>query len=140
MLLMYPSYQTIFSSDFYKIQIDRENNLLLAEWLRGVNHEEMVIGGTKLYETLRDTGITRAVANAERLILLDAPTKEWMSKNFYELLSQTPLEKLARVLPSSLFARLSLEAVATRAEALSINRFQFKNFSNQKDALIWINE
>lgn len=140
MLLKQPPFQTIFSSDFYNIEIDKENNLLLAEWLRGVNRDEMVTGGTKLYEALRDTGITRAVANAERLVLLDASTKEWMSTTFYELLSQTSLQKLARVLPSSLFPKLALEAVATRAEAQNINRFLFKNFYSQEDALLWINE
>lgn len=140
MLLKQPTLQTLFSSDFYTIEVDRENNLLLAEWHRGVSYDEMVTGGTKLFEALRDTGITRAVANAERLILLDAATKEWMSSNFYVLLSQTSLQKLARVLPASLFAKLALEAVATRAEAQNTNRFQFKNFSNQQDALIWINQ
>ncbi|PVY42908.1 hypothetical protein [Pontibacter virosus] len=140
MLLKQPTFQTIFSSDFYRIEIDQENDLLLAEWLRSVNKEEMIKGGTQLYEALRDTGITRAVANAERLTTLDAATKEWMSTSFYELLSQTRLQKLARVLPSSLFSKLALEAVATRAEAQNINRFLFKNFSNQKDALTWINE
>ncbi|EJF10121.1 hypothetical protein [Pontibacter sp. BAB1700] len=140
MLLKPFPFQTLYSSDFYKIEIDKENNLLLAEWQRAVNKDEMIAGGTKLYEALRDTGITRAVANAERLTMLDAPTKEWMSTTFYELLSQTRLQKLARVLPSSLFAKLALEAVATRAEAQNINQFLFKNFSSQKDALAWINE
>ncbi|MCP2043797.1 hypothetical protein [Pontibacter sp. HSC-36F09] len=112
----------------------------MAEWLRGVTQSEMITGGTKLYEALRDTGITRAVANAERLTLLDTSTKDWMSTSFYELLSQTSLHKLARILPSSLFSKIALEAVATRAEAQNINRFLFKNFSNQKDALIWINQ
>lgn len=140
MLLKQPTFQTAFSSDFYKIDVDQENNLLMAVWLRGVSESEMITGGTKLYEALRDTGITRAVANAERLSMLDTATKDWMSTSFYELLSQTPLQKLARVLPSTLFYKLALEAVATRAEAQNINRFQFKNFSNQKDALIWINQ
>ncbi|WP_299702116.1 hypothetical protein [uncultured Pontibacter sp.] len=105
-----------------------------------MNRDEMIMGGTKLFEALRDTGITRAVGNAELLTMLDAPTKEWMSTTFYELLSQTSLHKLARVLPSSLFSKLALEAVATRAEAQNINKFLFKNFSSQEDALIWINE
>lgn len=140
MQLKQPASPTTYSLDFYKIEIDQENNLILAEWLRSVNQDEMVRGGTKLYEALRDTGITRAVANAQQLTMLDAATKEWMSTNFYELLSQTRLQKLARVLPSSLFSKLALEAVATRAEAQNINQFVFKNFSNQKDALNWINQ
>jgi hypothetical protein len=132
--------QTNYSSDFYTIEIDRENNLLLAVWQRSVTKDEIIAGGTKLYEALRDTGITRVVANAERLTMLDTASKEWLSTTFYELLSKTPLQKLARVLPSSLFAKLALEAVATRAEAQNINKFLFKNFSNQADALAWINE
>ncbi|PKV63107.1 hypothetical protein [Pontibacter ramchanderi] len=140
MLLKPSPFKLYYSSDFYTIKVDRGNNLLLAEWQRPVNKDEMVAGGTKLYEALRDTGITRAVANAERLVMLDTVTKEWMSTTFYELLSQTSLQKLARVLPNSLFSKLALEAVATRAEAQNINRFEFKNFSSQTEALLWINQ
>jgi hypothetical protein len=140
MLLQPTLSQTSYSSDFYKIEIDQENNLLLAVWQRPVTKDEIIAGGTKLYEALRDTGITRVVANAERLTMLDTPSKEWLSTRFYELLSKTPLQKLARVLPSSLFPKLALEAVATRAEAQNINKFLFKNFSSQQEAMIWINE
>ncbi|MBD1397072.1 hypothetical protein H9Q13_07830 [Pontibacter sp. JH31] len=132
--------QTNYSTDFYKIEIDPATGLLLTEWQRPVNKEELIAGGTNLYEALRETGITRVVANAERMSILDASAKEWLSTTFYELLSQTSLQKLARVLPSSLFAKLALEAVATRAEAQSINKFQFKNFSSQREALLWVQE
>lgn len=134
------SFRTVYHSDFYKIEIDPENDLLQAEWLRSVNKEEMINGGTMLYQTLLDSGITRAVANAQRLVLLDAETKEWMSKNFYTLLSQTKLSKLARVLPGTIYSKIALESVATRAEAQGINRFEFRNFSNQQDALAWLKD
>ncbi|MDX5419006.1 MAG: hypothetical protein LPK09_07305 [Hymenobacteraceae bacterium] len=140
MLLKPSPIQTTYSSEFYNIEIDRENNLIMTVWQRPVNKDELIAGGTKLYEALRDTGITRVVANAERLTTPDAPSKEWLSTTFYELLSQTSLQKLARVLPESLFAKLALEAVATRAEAQNITKFFFKNFSSQKEALIWIQE
>jgi hypothetical protein len=140
MLLKPPLSQATYSSEFYTIEVDRENDLLLAVWQRSVTRDEIIAGGTKLFEALRDTGITRVVANAERLTTLDSPSKEWLSTTFYELLSQTPLQKLARVLPSGLFSKLALEAVATRAEAQNINKFLFKNFSSQADALAWINE
>ena len=132
--------ETILVSDFYKIDSDPENNLIRAEWLRGVSKEEMVAGASKLCEVLNETGITKVVAIAQRLVLLDSVTKEWMSTTFYTLLSQTPLQKLARVLPSNLFSKLALESVATRAEALGTNKFEYKNFANLEDALDWLNE
>lgn len=134
------SFKTVYESDFYRIEIDPEGDLLRSEWLRTVTQEEMIAGGTKLFEALRDSGITRAVANAQRLGMLDQATKEWMSTQFYVLLSHTPLQKLARVLPESLFSRLGLEAVATRADASHVNTFRYKNFLNPHEALQWINE
>jgi hypothetical protein len=132
------SFKTTYESDFYKIEIDQENNLLRSEWLRAVSKEEMIAGGTRLFETLRDTGITRAITNAQRLVLLDAATKEWMSTQFFSLLSRTKLQKLARVLPSSLFSKLALESVATRADANHVSSFVYKNFVNQQEALNWL--
>jgi len=125
-------------SDYYKIVSDPENDMLRAEWLRSVNKEEMVAGGTMLYQVLKDTGITRAVANAQRLVLLDSDTKSWMSTNFYTLLSQTSLRKLARVLPSNLFSKLALESVATRADALNTTKFVYKNFDTEEKAMEWL--
>lgn len=134
------SFKTAYESDFYKIEVDQENDLLRSEWLRPVTKEEMITGGTRLFESLRDTGITRAIANAQRLVMLDTATKEWMSTQFFSLLSQTKLQKLARVLPSSLFSRLALEAVATRADANHVSRFVYKNFVTQQEALNWLND
>ena len=132
--------KTIYESDFYTIKIDQENNLLRAEWLRPVSKEEIITGGTKLYEALRDSGLTRAVANAQKLGQLDAATKEWLSNDFYALLSKSPLQKLARVLPGNLFSRITLEAVATRAEAQNTNKFLYKNFANETEAIHWLRE
>ncbi|WP_018478968.1 hypothetical protein [Pontibacter roseus] len=132
------SFKIAYESDFYKIEVDQDNNLLRAEWLRAVSKDEMVTGGIKLYEALRDSKVTRAVANAQRLELLDAATKDWMSTQFYTLLSQTHLQKLARVLPSSLFSKIALEAVATRSEAQNNNKFIYKNFTSQHEAQQWL--
>lgn len=98
----------------------------------------MITGGTKLYEVLRDTQVERAVANAQSLASLTPETKEWMATKFYELLSRTNLKKLARVLPDTLFYRIALESVVTRAEAGGYTKFEVKNFSDQEEALRWL--
>jgi len=132
-------FKTAFESDFYKIEVDLEANLLRAMWLRPAGEEEIKAGGTKLYEVLRDSGVERAVANAQGLGALTAASKEWMSTRFFELLSQTPLKKLARVLPATVYHRIALESVVTRAEAMGITKFSVRNFSTQEEALRWLN-
>lgn len=113
-------------------------NLLRSVWLKAADEAELKAGGTKLYEVLRDTGVERAVANASCLGVLNTASKEWMSSVFFEQLSKTKLKKLARVLPTTLFHRIALESVVTRAEALGITKFIVKNFSTQEEAINWL--
>ena len=80
----------------------------------------------------------RALGNAQAFTTLSTEAKEWMSTTFYQLLSQTNLKKLARVLPSDLFYKLALESVVTRAELLGNTKFEVKNFTNDQEALTWL--
>ncbi|GAA4441265.1 hypothetical protein GCM10023188_39590 [Pontibacter saemangeumensis] len=132
------AFKTAYESAFYRIEVDLDANMLRSAWLKAADEMEVQIGGTKLYEVLRDTGVERALANATSLGALTAASKEWLSTNFFELLSQTHLKKLARVLPSTLFHRIALESVVTRAEALGVTRFMVKNFSTQEEAVNWL--
>ena len=132
------AFKTVYESAFYRIEVDLDANILRAAWLKAADETELKAGGTKLYEVLRDTGVERAIANATSLGALSTASKEWMSTAFFEQLSQTQLKKLARVLPSTLFHRIALESVVTRAEALGVTKFIVKNFSTQEEAISWL--
>ncbi len=127
-----------YESDFYKIEVDSSANMLRSVWLRHVEETEVKTGGTKLYEVLRDTGVERVVANGQNVGVLSAASKDWLATDFYKLLSQTELKKLARILPTTVFHRIALESVVTRAEALGVTNFSVKNFTNPEEALFWI--
>lgn len=131
-------FQVYYETDFYRIEADVKGNLLRAVWLRNVNAQEIVTGGTNLYKALLETRIERALANAEALGTLSPQAKDWLSVSFYELLSKTNLKKLARILPSSVFHQIALESVVTRADALNITKFEVKNFYNQEDGFNWL--
>ena len=130
--------KVLYASDFYVIEIDTETNVLKSKWLRSATYEEVKAGGTKLYESLLDTDAELVVANAALLRTLDSETKEWLAVSFYELLSQTKLKRIARVLPENVFSKLALESVATRAEAAGITKFDFRNFVEQQEAEQWL--
>lgn len=129
---------TYYASDFYRIEVDLKGNLVHSEWLRHVTDDELITGGTKLYQALRDNKVERAIANGKILGALGPKAKDWMANEFYEMLSQTNLKKLARVLPDSVFHKLSLESVISRAEAQGKTRFEVKSFSNSDEALKWL--
>ncbi|NDK56689.1 hypothetical protein [Pontibacter fetidus] len=131
-------FTTYYTSAFYKIEIDLKGNLLRSEWLRHVTEDELIFGATKLYEALRDTKVERAIANGKVLGALGPKPKDWMAAEFYELLSQTNLKKLARVLPDSVFHKLALESVISRAEAQGKTRFDVKSFTDNEEALRWL--
>ena len=131
-------FEVRYASDFYRIEVDTPANLLRATWLRTANKSEIVRGGTMLYQVLRDTGIERAVANAQALTTLSSESKDWMSTSFYQLLSATKLKKMARILPNSVFSKIALQSVVTRADALGITKFQVRNFTVTQDAMTWL--
>ncbi|MEJ8801642.1 hypothetical protein [Pontibacter sp. H249] len=130
----------MYTSDFYTIEVDIEGNLLQSRWHRPVSDQEIKAGGLKLYEALRETNIEHAVANAQHLGAIPSTAKDWLSSTFYELLSQTALKKLARILPESVFHQIALESVVTRAEALGVTKFEVKSFGNEQDAFAWARE
>lgn len=127
-----------YSSDFYRIEADEQAGMLRALWLRPITEKEMIAGGTKLYQVLCETKAERVIGNAKNVRALTSETKDWMANTFYEMLSQTNLRKLARVLPENKFHQLGLESVITRAEALGKIRFAVKNFHSEREALAWL--
>ena len=130
-------FKTMYKSDFYTIEADVVGNLLRSKWHRPVDEQELLTGGTMLYEVLRDTKVERAVADAQCIGSLPSSGKEWLSTKFYELLSQTSLKRLARVLPSNVFQLVALESVVTRADALGVTKFEVRNFADPQQALDW---
>lgn len=133
-------FKIMYQSDFYTIEVDVEGNLLQSKWHRPVNEQEMKTGGTKLYEVLRDTKVQYALADAQALGSIPPTIKDWLSTTFYELLSQTQLKRMARVLPGSVFHQIALESVVTRAEALGITKFEVKSFVSPNEALNWVKQ
>jgi hypothetical protein len=132
--------ETIYQNDISRIAIDRQNGFLTNTWLRPVEHNEMLQTAEKISQLLQERNINKLLLNALVIGKLLPHTKEWLSRTYYQSLSDLGLQKLARVLPENVFNRLSFEAVITRAEALGTVNFEFRNFTNDEAALRWLRE
>jgi len=131
-------FKTVYHSDFYKIEVDLEGNLLRSRWLRHANEEEIIAGTKELYKALRDSKVERAIANGQVMGAITSKVKEWLATEFYGQLSQTNIKAFARVLPTNVFHQIALESVSTRAEASGKARFTVRNFNNPDEAEKWI--
>jgi len=132
--------ETLFVNGISSITIDRDNKLMANTWLRPVTHQEILQTSERLYHFLQETKSDKLLLNALQVGTLPPETKEWLSTTFYKSLSELELQKLARVLPSNLFNRLSFEAVLTRAEALGGVQFEVRNFANDETAMKWLRD
>ncbi|WP_439880749.1 hypothetical protein ACSX1A_16540 [Pontibacter sp. MBLB2868] len=130
--------ETIYTSEFFKIEVDTAKALAKTEWLRHVTDEELKEGAMQLKQVLINHEIEMVLANAKKLSALKTESKEWLATFYYNTLSQTPVKKLARILPANLFHHIALESVMTRAEAMVHLNYSFKNFAEEEEALNWL--
>ena len=132
--------ETLFLNDISRIAVDRDSKLMANTWLRPFTHQEMLQTSERLYHFMQETKCDKLLLNALQAGTLQSETKEWLSTTFYKSLSELELQKLARVLPSNLFNRLSFEAVLTRAEALGGVHFEVSNFTSDQAAMKWLRD
>ncbi|WP_239022839.1 hypothetical protein [Pontibacter mangrovi] len=131
-------FNTVLENDFVKVEVDPDKALVRNEWLRTVSHEEVVNTAAKLNDIIKSSRAEVLLLNAQKCCKLNPETKEWLVSSYYKSLSDTAVKRVARVLPDNVFNKLSFEAVLTRAEALGSVNFEVKNFSSDRDALLWL--
>lgn len=130
--------EQLYHSDFFLIEIDRTLSLVKTAWQRDVTEQELKEAAMQLKDVLETNKVELLLANAQNLNALTPESKEWLSTYYYNLLSSTGIKKMARILPTNLFRQLPLEAVITRADALSQLKYEVKNFSSETEGLRWL--
>lgn len=132
------TFEEIYRTGFFLIELDSSNSLIRTTWLSEVSHDELVDAALSLRDKLVEHKIEKLLANAQNLNALTSQSKEWLSTNYYNLLSSTGIKKMARILPTNLFRQLPLEAVITRADAISQLKYEARNFSSEAEGLQWL--
>ncbi len=132
--------QTIYLSDYLKIEADDAQAYLRAEWLGDVDNEQFVLEAMKAHAIVTARKPERTLVNAQQAPNIGSKTKDWLANIYYELYSHTPVKKMARVLPENIFRRLALTSVLSRVNATNELTYEIRDFSSEEEAVRWLLE
>lgn len=128
----------LHADSFYRIEADHSCNLARVEWFTGITDEALRHGAVRLHELMLEHRLELLLSNSQALASLSPNTKNWLADNYYTILSQTSIKRLARVTPSNLFHQIALESVVTRAAATHNLSYQIRNFTSEPEAIRWL--
>lgn len=132
--------QTIYLSDYLKIEADDAQAYLRAEWLGDVDNEQFVLEAMKAHAIVTARKPERTLVNAQQAPSVSSKTKDWLANIYYDLYSHTPVKKMARVLPENIFRRLTLASVLSRVNATTELTYEIRDFSSEEEAVRWLLE
>jgi len=70
--------------------------------------------------------------------IIDTDVQEWQNKEVFSKIN-TPVEKIAFLLPSNIFEEFSIKQVMEEQQAVK-NHNEVKYFENEQDALNWLSK
>ena len=135
-----PQLITVFLSDDFKIEADDALSYVRTEWLRPLTDEQFKTETMRAYDVIAARGAELVLVNAQQVSVLGPETKDWLSNTYYNLFSQTPLRRMARVMPDNLFKKLALASVVARADATGLLNYEIEDFTSEEEALRWLLE
>ncbi|MBB6609673.1 hypothetical protein H7F15_01350 [Pontibacter sp. Tf4] len=135
-----PQLITVFLSDDFKIEADDALSYVRTEWLRPLTDEQFKTETMRAYDVIAARAAELVLVNAQQVSVLGPETKDWLSNTYYNLFSQTPLRRMARVMPDNLFKKLALASVVARADATGLLNYEIEDFTSEEEALRWLLE
>ena len=124
----------VFGDVFVKIKILPGNAFVLAQW-QGVQSEETVMqGGYKIIEMVKACSCTKLLNSNKDVIGSWDMALEWAEKVWTPSIKAAGLKFLAQVIPSSIYASISIENLIHRID----NEFEIRTFEDEALAEAWL--
>ncbi|NLR93609.1 MULTISPECIES: hypothetical protein [Flammeovirga] len=135
------SYEVIYTTDFHKVEWNKDEKVLKTTWFTPIDMEEEVYR----QEVVRQIDINQLYAPEKMLVdtkeayynVLPA-TQDWINERFVKVLNIIPLEKMAWIVSEDFFAQVSFDQVMDDANDQA--PFKIKHFTTEEEALEWLNE
>ncbi|WP_299456895.1 hypothetical protein [uncultured Microscilla sp.] len=130
--------ETLKENRFFKIYFDKEQELIIDEWLPETRH--MTIDDFKANLMLwlglvKQHLPKKAMIDVRKIqFMIEPELQEWTSQHVLMPAFQASLQKIATVLPSSLFEQVSIQQALEEPKATTQRRF----FDNEAEAKQWL--
>jgi hypothetical protein len=126
----------IFGNEFFVAERINRNGVAFihAQWFGVQSVETVKEGGNKILEMLSQSPCTRLLNSNKEVIGSWDMALEWVQDELVPQLKNAGLRYLAQVVPSSIYATLTIESLIQHID----KEFEVRTFDEEADASAWL--
>jgi hypothetical protein len=126
--------------DYLHVEVHPELSLIVLFWKRQVNISELRTGFYTAIEIARSFGCKLWLGDARKTTMLDIAENEYLIKDLINLISETKVEKIARILNENDLEQPDFFAMKFQVEAGQSEEIHFTTevFTSEDEARKWL--
>ncbi|MEJ8801546.1 hypothetical protein [Pontibacter sp. H249] len=124
--------------EYLRVWIDRSIKLMFSEWFHPVNSEEYRVGNQLLLDLLNEYKVVNWIADSALLGEISVEDEQWTFTYLIPAMTDSALEKVARVSGADKVSFSKFEKFAQQAEESYIGKIVVRQFETYKEAADWI--
>jgi hypothetical protein len=126
--------EKVFGDVFMRASRMPDNTFLFAQWVGVQSVETVKEGGYKLLEMIKEKPCTKLLNCNKEVVGSWDMALEWAENEWAPQMRAAGLQYLAQVVPSSIYATLTIEALIQRID----DTFEIRTFENKTKAEAWL--
>lgn len=119
---------------FFSVRRMKNNAFLYAQWFGVQSVETVKEGGYKLLDLMKEKPCSKLLNSNKNVIGSWDMALEWAQNEWAPQMKAAGLKYLAQVVPSSIYATLTIESLIQRID----EEFEIRTFEEDADAEAWL--
>ena len=124
----------VFGDVFFRASRIDNGSILYAQWYGVQSVETVMQGGYKLLEMIRETPYTKLLNSNKNVVGSWDMALDWVESTWTPQMKAAGLLYLAQVLPTSIYATLTIESIIQRID----KDFEIRLFEDDAEAEAWL--
>ncbi|WP_461491200.1 hypothetical protein [Pontibacter sp. HJ8] len=125
-----------YETEAIRVSYDEELQLGKGEWKGFVSSDIFRSTALHLLEFVTEHRITRWLSDRSHMTAILQPDQQWMAEEFIPKIIDSPLRRMANVLSSDTFKKMTMEQIIRRKSGLG--SIAFRDFETVAEALEWL--
>jgi hypothetical protein len=124
----------VFGDVYFKAARMPDNAFIYAQWFGVQSVETVMDGGYKLLEMMQDKSCARLLNSNKNVIGSWDMALAWAENEWAPQMRAAGLRYLAQVVPSSIYATITIENLIQRID----EEFEIRTFAEEEEAELWL--
>ena len=124
----------VFGDVFFKAKRIDNGSILYAQWYGVQSVETVMQGGYKMLDMIKETPYTKLLNSNKNVVGSWDMALDWAENTWTPQIKAAGLRYLAQVLPTSVYATLTIESLIQRID----NNLEVRLFEDDAEAEAWL--